>query len=287
MSDEGSAFASFERKWLEANPEQAAVLIFLRSDQRQCARAFGTLIHELTQTAFVVRESQVAAAKLSWWQQELMGASAGNPRHPISRELFGQSRASAIDSTSWRALIDGAIAQLDASFPSTFEDLLASLSDFFTPVAAIETQLAGGSESQLDAVATLWICSHLLLVAQDVSHAAERTSMPLDLLARHGITRADLAASASNQKGVLKDFVGQIRDTIIEKRSRASSASLGRLVRSRTDRWLADRAICANDPAGFLSQHARNLRWRGLWWAWREARHLTSRSAIPKSERAA
>ena len=89
MSDEHSAFASFERKWLDANPEQAAVLVFLRPAQRRSASAFGSLIHELTQTVFGVREAQVAGAKLGWWQQELTGAAAGNPRHPISRELFG------------------------------------------------------------------------------------------------------------------------------------------------------------------------------------------------------
>ena len=282
MADEDSAFASFERKWLEANPEQAAVLVFLRPAQRQSARAFGSLIHELTQTAFVVREAQVAAAKLSWWQQELMGAAAGNPRHPISRELFHDSRAAAIDARLWRALIDGAIAQLDASFPSSFEDLLASLSDFFGPVAAIETQLTEGNPSQLDAIAKLWICSHLLLVAQNASHFAERTSMPLDLLARHGISRADLAASTPAQIAVLKDFIGQVRGTIIENRRDISSVSLGRLVRARADRWLADRAVRADNPADYLARHARNLRWRSLWWAWQEARHLTSHSADPR-----
>jgi 15-cis-phytoene synthase len=282
MSDEDSAFASFERKWLEANPEQSAVLVFLKPEQRQPARAFGSLIHELTQTAFVVREPQVAAAKLSWWQQELIGAAAGNPRHPISRELFHDSRAAAIDARLWRALIDGAIAQLDASFPSTFEDLLTSLSDFFGPVAAIETQLTGGSESQLDAIAKLWICSHLLLVAQNASHVAERTSMPLDLMARHGVSRADLAASTPAQIAVLKDFIGQVRGTIIENRRRISSASFGRLVRARADCWLADRAVRDDNPADYLSRNARNLRWRSLWWAWQEARHLTSHSASPK-----
>jgi phytoene synthase len=287
MSDEDSAFASFERKWLEANPEQSAVLVFLKPGQRQRARAFGSLIHELTQTAFVVRETQVAAAKLSWWQQELMGAAAGNPRHPISRELFRDPRVAAIDVRLWRALIDGAIAQLDVSFPSDFEGMLASLSDFFGPVASIETQLADGDPSQFDAIAKLWICSHLLLVAQNASHFAERTSMPLDLLARHGASRADLVASSPAQIAVIKDFIGQVRDTMTENRRQISDGSLGRLVRVRVDRWLADRAVLADDPADYLSRHARNLRWRSLWWAWQEARHLTSRSANPTSERAA
>ena len=94
MADD--AFASFERKWLDANPEQAAVLVFLRADERRRAAAFGTLIHELTQTTFAVRETQVAAAKLAWWEQELHSASGGRARHPITIELFADDRVRTI-----------------------------------------------------------------------------------------------------------------------------------------------------------------------------------------------
>jgi phytoene synthase len=246
MSDEHSAFASFERKWLDANPEQAAVLVFLPRTQRARASAFGTLIHELTQTAFSVREVQVAAAKLSWWQQELVGAAAGNPRHPISRELFRDQRATALDSGLWRELIDGAIAQLDVSSPTTSDNLFATLSDFFEPVALIETQLMQNGASQNDAIAQLWACSHLM----------RSVTLP-------------------------PDFISTIRDTIEKNQRLATQATLGTRVRTRGDRWLADHAVRADDPAQYLSRHARNLRWRSLWWAWREARSLTSRSAIP------
>ena len=287
MSDEGSAFASFERKWLEANPEQAAVLVFLKPEQRQPARAFGSLIHELTQTTFVVREAQVAAAKLSWWQQELLSASQGNARHPISRELFRDARAGSIDPHLWRALIDGAIAQLDASFPADLDEIFASLSEFFGPVAAIEAQLIEGNRVSLDAAVKLWICSHLLLAAQVGASHAERTSMPLDLLARHGISRADLAARDVDSSAVRRDCIRQVRDAIDENRRQATNVSLSRLVRARTDQWLAERAVRADDPSDYLARHARNLRWRSLWWAWQEARHLTSLATNPTSERVA
>src|SRR5258706_4600441 len=80
-----AAFASFENKWLVAQPENALVAIFLPADQRQRASAFGSLVHELEQTAFHVREPQVAATKLAWWRQELADAATGNARHPISK----------------------------------------------------------------------------------------------------------------------------------------------------------------------------------------------------------
>ena len=281
MSEEHSAFASFERKWLDANPEQAAVLVFLRPAQRERESAFGSLIHELAQTAFGVREAQVAAAKLGWWQQELIGAAAGNPRHPISRELFRDRLAATIDSNSWRALIDGAIAQLDAPSPSNFGDLFSSLSDFFGPVALIETRLAESGASQSEAIGQLWACSHLMRFAENPSRCGERMSLPLDLLARHGASRAEMLEPCAKRSIVLKDFIASIRDTIAKNEPLAMQATLGTRVRARVDRWLADRAVLADDPAQYLSQHARNLRWRSLWWAWREARNLTPRSTVP------
>ncbi len=281
MSDEQSAFASFERKWIDANPEQAAVLVFLPPTQRASASAFGTLIHELTQTAFGVREPQVAAAKLGWWQQELIGAAAGNPRHPISRELFRKRRAATIDHGLWRALIDGAIAQLDASSPASFVDLLESLSDFFQPVALIETRLVENGASQSDASARLWACSHLMRSVEDLSQSSDRVALPLDLLARHGVSRAEMLEPCAKRSAALNDFIAAIRDTIATNQRLATQASLGTRVRARIDSWLADGAMRADDPAQYLSRHSRNMRWRSLWWAWREARSLTSRSTIP------
>jgi phytoene synthase len=282
MPDEHSAFASFERKWLDANPEQSAVLVFLPPAQRDCARAFGSLIHELTQTAFGVRETQVAIAKLHWWQQELTGAAAGNPRHPISLELFRDSRVAAIESDLWRALTEGAIAQLDASSPATFDQLLASLSGFFGPVASIETRLVENGASQTDAIAQLWTCAHLMHSVEDLSQFADRATLPLDLLARHGASRAEMLQPSAKRAAVLTDFVASVRDTITKNQRLSTQASLGTRVRARVDRWLVDHAVRADDPAQYLSRHARNLRWRSLWWAWREARSLTARSAIPK-----
>src|SRR6478736_7727110 len=112
MPADDAAFASFERKWLEANPEQATVAVFLAPGERRRASAFGSLVHELEQTTFGVREPQVAAVKLHWWRQELVAAAAGAPHHPIARELFDDDRTRSVDQALWSSLIDGALVQL-------------------------------------------------------------------------------------------------------------------------------------------------------------------------------
>ena len=108
-----AAFASFEQKWLAAQPENAFVAIFLPADQRQRASAFGSLVHELEQTAFHVREPQVAATKLAWWRQELADAAAGKSRHPISKALFADRQVQAVDPNLWPAMAAGASFQIE------------------------------------------------------------------------------------------------------------------------------------------------------------------------------
>ena len=194
------AFASFERKWLDANPEQAAVLLFLDAAKRPRVSAFGTLIHELSQTAFGVREAGVAAAKLEWWRQELAAASAGNARHPITRELFTDERARSVDGNAWRELADGALAQLDTPPPATMDDAMTHLSAFYAPVAAIDTYLDGTHD--VAGVAALWILSHQVQSLAAGAVAREHSPLPLDLLARHRVSRADAFGNALVAKGL-------------------------------------------------------------------------------------
>ena len=82
------AFASFEQKWLVANPEQVMVGLFIAPSVRLRAVAFGCLVHELSVAADEIHETEVAAAKLAWWAQELEVAATGHARHPITHALF-------------------------------------------------------------------------------------------------------------------------------------------------------------------------------------------------------
>jgi phytoene synthase len=280
MPAEDAAFASFERKWLEANPEQATVAVFLGPDERRRASAFGTLVHELEHTTFGVREPQVAAVKLNWWRQELHAAVAGTSRHPIARELFDDERARTVHTASWSNLIDGALAQLDVGAASTLEDLISALAAFYRPVASLEAALVTGDATQDDANARLWSYSHLLhFIAAQPDH--ER-AIPLGLLARHGIARSVLAEPGSQRTALLRDYLGLMQAEIDDALARAPRASLGRRVRARLDREILAKARDAADPAAMLAGHPRQRRWRSLWLSWREARRLaladTSRS---------
>ncbi len=272
MADD--AFASFERKWLDANPEQNAVLIFLGPDERRRAAAFGALVHELVQTTFAIRETQVAAAKLSWWQHELRGAASGNPRHPISIALFADARARAVDATLWMAMVDGALSQLDESSAADFAQLANQYGRFYIPVAAVENELTDSRTSPTERVADLWMCSHFLSALASGSPLAEHFSLPLDVFARHGVARA--AAKESTKFGeILCDFLGTVRTTLQTALAAAPDASIGRRVRARSDLKLATMAMKSDNPSDAIARRSQKPTPRQVWWAWREARRRT------------
>jgi phytoene synthase len=270
-----AAFASFEQKWLAVQPENVFVAIFLPADQRQRASAFGSLVHELEQSAFHVREPEVAATKLAWWRQELADAAAGNARHPISKVLFADARAQAVEPGLWPALAEGAAALIEPAPAASASALFSQLAVFYAAVAHVEYALFPGGTEDYRNNATLWTISHLLRDLTDPSRFD--LSLPLDLLARHCATRATVANVAALRTAVARDYLAELTRRIEGALALASPPSLGRRVRTRLDLALAIGAQRASDPLAHLAAHTPAGRWRSLMAAWREARALAAR----------
>ncbi|HEX7914316.1 hypothetical protein [Rudaea sp.] len=273
MSDaQAGAFASFEEKWLAANPEQATVALFLAPDARLRSAAFGSLIHELEQAAFGLREAHVAEVKLQWWRQELLAAASGSPRHPLSAVLFADPQTAKGDVADWVALCDGALAVRHAGAASDMESLLSDYSALYAPIARIEAALFDASAAATTATAKLWTISHLLLALRHLADAPERLPVPLDLLARHELTRAALAESAPERSELARDFLGRLAAVLQSALAEAPRVPLARRVRARLDLALMQSAVCADDPLRAVMAQPGAARWKALWWSWREAR---------------
>jgi phytoene synthase len=267
-----AAFASFEQKWLDAHPENALVAVFLTVEQRQRERVFNTLVHELEQAAFDTREPQVAAAKLAWWQQELADAAAGNARHPITKMLFSDAQARAVDPAIWPAMAAGATMVMEPGSCATLAESLGAFAPFYAAVAHTEWTLFVGNTGFSAGNATLWTISHLLQVLASTSQAG--ALLPLDLLARHGVTRLDLTTATQPRAALLRDYLGVLTGEIRKSLAVTSPVSLTRRVRTSLDLFLASKAQRAADPVAYLVAHTPAGRWRSLLTAWREARAL-------------
>lgn len=265
-------FAEFEQKWLDAWPENRVLAAFLGAEQRRRAHALGVLIHELTLAAFHVREPQVAATKLDWWRQELGASAFGNPHHPITQELFADAVARESDPALWPALAEGALAQLDQPGAGTLAALIEQLEPFYGAVAAAESALLLGGAGSPEANAALWTFSHLLHELPRLPSGEGRLPLPLGLLARHGLVRAELAQPSAARNLLVKDFLDELVLEINGALGVASARSLGMRTRVRLDRNLIAGALKTVDPLPYLTARARPGYWSSLWVAWREAR---------------
>ncbi|MBS0590139.1 MAG: hypothetical protein JSR65_05820 [Proteobacteria bacterium] len=266
------AFASFEQKWLAANPEQATVALFFAPDARLRAAAFGCLIHELEQAAFGLGEAHVAEVKIQWWRQELLAAASGSPRHPVSAVLFADPRTAKVDATTWTALADGALEMRHVGAGSDLGSLLSSHAVLYTPVAQAEAALFDVSATTIPATAKLWTISHLLLALRHLADAPERLPVPLDLLARHELTRAALAEVTPKRGELVREVLGGLSAVLQRALVEMPCGLLARRVRARLDLALMQNAMRAGDPLRAVMTPPGAARWKALWWSWREAR---------------
>lgn len=273
MPDSSAAFASFEKKWLAAHPESAVVAAFLPAQQRMRAAAFGCLVHEISDCAFYTAASEAAAAKLNWWSGELTDAAAGRARHPITQVLFADPAACAIEVAPWQALVAGALTQLDTDSPCDLSTQLAQARAFYAPAAHVESALFFGAADSA-AATTLWTLSHLLHEATRFARGqlGERPPFPLDLLARHGASRTDLAHAGRVRTILLRDYLAALAKELDNARTAVGALTLTRRVRARLDCALVRAAQSATDPLDHLAERADPGRWRTVWYAWSEAR---------------
>jgi len=272
MPDTTDSFASFERKWLAANPENAIVAVFLPSAQRRLASAFGCLVHELSWAAFHIHETQVAATKLAWWRQELADAAFGKPGHPLTQALFDGAGARESDPALWPALADGALAQLDAPGAGTLPALIEQLDPFFGAVARVECALFCAGAGNVEADAALWTLSHLLRTLPHFGDGDAHLPLPLGLLARHELTRAELAYESPQRNMLIKDFLDEL---VLEGNGAlgvSAQRSLPLRVRAALDRRRIASALRVVDPLRWLGAHPHAGRWRTLSTTWTEAR---------------
>jgi phytoene synthase len=275
-----AAFAEFERKWLEARPENRVVAVFLEPSQRRRAHAFGSLIHELSQATFGICEPQVAATKLAWWGDELGEAALGNARHPVTQALFADEIARETDSTLWPALAEGALTQLDRPGAGTLSAQLELFEPFHAAVARAESALLCDGAGSIEANAALWTFSHLLHELPQLAHAEGRLPLPLGLLARYGVARTDLAVASPRRNMLVKDFLDELVLEINGALGIASVRPLGQRVRLRLDRDLIGGALRVSDPLAYLTAHQRPSYWRSLRTTWPEARQAAREAQI-------
>ena len=198
---------------------------------------------------------------------------AGRGNHPIARELFADEVVSTVDPALRLALADAALSQQGNTAAATLPELLGQRAAFHKVVAKVENALSGGRDADIESNATLWTITQLLRELPQIAHGNDSLPLPLDLLARHGLTRSGLSAPTPRRAALLRDHLDALAAVSAECVGASSVRSLYQRVRVRHDRALLA-AAQASDPLACLTEHMRAGRWASLWGAWREARAL-------------
>ncbi len=268
--------ASFEQKWAVAYPELALALRFFPEPQRSARSAFACIGYEIAHAAFRIREAQVAIGKLQWWADEFAHLHAGQARHPLTQALVESSGVSKIEALAWQSLISGAMAQREAEPTSSLQASLDAVSAFYRPLASIETTLFGGIDP--DAQAKASALSRLLheTIVLTESLEAGRLLLPLDLLARHTLSRSALDIAAEPTRAALREWFGMLAAQMAEIDVRGlaplAAASLS------ADRARARRASLAADPLASVGSGLDRLPLGVVWATWRAARRVSRNS---------
>lgn len=269
MADDPGALSGFAAKWAASRPEFALALRFLKGPSRFARIAFACLAFELEHAAFAIADDTVAGAKLAWWAEEFMRLHGGSPQHPLTRELLEHGAAD-VPVALWQETILAAMGQRDAEPASDGAGLLRGYLALYRPLAAAEARCIGGID--VEAAAYAASVSHAIhaCAALDAPAHSNALALPLDLLARHGLSRLDLARPGAARDAALRDHL-----THLSGFGRSALASRGAGLVRRTalaaDHARAARAGHAAEPLKRLHRELHRLPLAALWTAWRGA----------------
>ena len=264
--------SSFESKWELAHPELPLALRFASAPTRSFVSAFACLSYEICHAAFHIVEPEVATTKLQWWAEELLALSSGKPRHPLTEVLSTWAPMTALPAGRWSAVIVGASVQRDSVPASNLADLLAGYRRLHEPLAVIEATLFPliDVEASTRAVTLMRALHEATWIAEAL--ARDRLPLPLDLLARHQLSRADLGQPGERRDTAMREHLAALAASMrsIDRRGLSALTVAG----LQAAQIRSQRAARAADPLAECAGKLDRLPLSSVWASWRAARRM-------------
>lgn len=267
-----SAFDDYLGQWRTATPRRSVAWLFLRQDERTRFGALAALEQEWLKAVREVREPQVAAAKLGWWREEMQRAAQGGARHPLTQSLFADACAGAVPPAYWTAPVDAAAAALVATPPADFTAQCAAVAPLATALAELETRVWFGAQAASARAVGVALFTRLAADARALAAEVERgrSPLPMNLLARHGLTIEGLATDSPARRAALRDHLASIGSGLADAATMQGPLGLFRAVDLQHDLAVLERAARADDPLAALVAPAHGF--AGVLKTWRAAR---------------
>ncbi len=255
------AFDDYLAQWREAGPQRALAWLFLRHDERACFGALAALEHEWLKAVHEIREPQVAAAKLGWWHEEVQRASQGQARHPLTQALFTDARAGTVPLACWTVPVEMATRVVTAMPPTDFAAQCEAAAPLASAIAELETRVWFGTGAGSPRAAKVVLFAHLAActraLATEVGHG--RSPLPMNLLARHGLTVEGLATDGPARRAALRDHAADLQRGLAAAATMPGPLTLFRAAGLQHDLASLARAMRADDPMAALHAPVHGL----------------------------
>lgn len=252
-------------------------LLFLPPEARASSIGLHALRHELDEIAEECADPGVARLKLAWWREELARAFENQPRHPVTRLLAPAIALRHPERGAFRDLVDAAEARLPPKRFASLDSVLADCRQSGGAFTALSATLLGAGKAAAGARelgALLELAERLC----DLGLHAGRDLLPIPLedLARFGVTEADLLRGRGND-GVraLLAFEAERAARLLREALEAMPPATRRAllpVRSRARMALALLERTRRRGYPMLTQRLMLSPLRCLWIAWRTQR---------------
>ncbi len=250
--------------------------LFLPPPRRRAITAFYAFCREVDDVVDECTDTGVARSKLAWWHAEVAAIFSGHAKHPVALALAALLPAFRIRQEHLHEIVDGMEMDLTRHRYRDFAELQTYCHRVAGVVGLVSAEIFGYANPQtLNYAENLGMAFQLTNIIRDVGEDArrDRIYLPLDELARFGVSVADLLhARHSNAFEQLMRFqteraLGYYRkamDLLPAEDRRAQRAGL--VMAAIYQALLAE--IC-EDGMRVLTHRTSLTPLRKLWIAWR------------------
>ena len=169
--------------------------LFLPPERRRAITALYAYCREVDDVVDECKEPTVARAKLAWWSQEVARIYRGEAQHPVARALSEVVEPYGIREQQLLEILAGMAMDLEHQRYPDFDQL----KHYCHHVAGVVGILSAGifgyrNPATLEYADDLGLAFQLTNIIRDVGEDArrDRIYLPLDELARFGVTEADV-----------------------------------------------------------------------------------------------
>ncbi len=171
---------------------------FLSKSRRLAITALYAFCREVDDIADECTDLSVAKTKLNWWRSEIERLYQNQPQHPVAKALLAAIHTYQLDAEHFMEIIDGMEMDLNFNRYQDFKQLQLYCYRVASVVGLLSAQIFGfKNRKTLKFAHDLGMAFQLTNIIRDVGEDARRNRiyLPLDELAKFGISEDDLLAS--------------------------------------------------------------------------------------------